>query len=181
MSKKKPENNNLIDKITPEQASTVLLALWESGSSIKAKIEDIIREVLTDVVYKDVCDDVSFSLASLCVDDVYEHSGSRRDGYHDPGEVAIEMLEDACREHEEQLERYHELGMYKAEREYCKGVMLALYKFDQDADDDLLAQAPEMASETFWYILDKWKKRCMLQNHIENMDNFIATECSEWK
>lgn len=119
MNKKKPESRNLIDKITPDQASTVLRTLWESDSSIKAKIEDANREVLTDVVYKDVCDDVSSSLASLCVDDVYEHSGRRRDGYHDPGEVAIEMLEDTCREYEEQMERYHELGMYEAEKEYC--------------------------------------------------------------
>ncbi len=91
------------------------------------------------------------------------------------------MLEDACRDYEKQMERYRELAMDETEKESCKGVLLALYKFEQDADDDFLEQAPEMVSETFGYILDKWKKGCKRQNHIKEMDNFIATECSDWK
>lgn len=181
MSVKKQGENYLIDKITPEQARTVLRKLWESNSSVKDKIEALIREMLSDVDYKEVCEDVTFSLEELNVEDVYEHSGRRRDGYHDPGDVAIEMLEEACREYEEQMKRYHELGMYDVEKEYCKGVLLALYRFEQYADKDFLAQAPDVAASTFEFIFENWKKRCLNKKHIEEMDKFIAAECGNWK
>ena len=167
MRKKKTKKNSLIDQITAIQASEVLRLLWNSDSEVRKKIEVAIKEQLIDVDYNEVCSEVDLALSCLDVDEVYDHSGQRQDGYHDPGEVAIEMLENVCQEYEEQMKRYHQLQMYEAEMEFCKGVLLALYKFEDNADEDFIAQAPEMAGETFRYILDDWKKRCYNKKYIK--------------
>ncbi|MCG6945515.1 MAG: hypothetical protein LJE87_09240, partial [Deltaproteobacteria bacterium] len=163
------KKDSLIDQITATQASEVLRSLWNSDSEIRKKIEAVIKEQLSDVDYNEVCSEVGLALNSLNVDEVYDHSGRRRDGYHDPGEVAIEMLENVCHEYEEQMKRYHQLQMYEAEKEFCKGVLLSLYEFEDNADEDFIAQAPEMAGETFKFILDDWKKRCHNKNYIKEM------------
>ncbi len=175
------KKNNLIDQITAIQASEVLRSLWNSDSEIRKKIEVVIKEQLINVDCNEVCSEVGLDLSSLNVDDVYDHSGRRRDGYHDPGEVAFEMLENVCHEYEEQMKRYHQLQMYESEMEFCKGVLLALYEFEDYVDEDFIAQAPEMAGETFSRILDDWKKRCQKKNYIKDMEHFIEDKCIKWK
>ncbi len=181
MSSQKNETQLLIDKITPDQALTVLRKLWKSDPAIKRTIESSINELLTNVNYSEVSEELLSALVMLSVEDVYDNAGSYRDGYHDPGDVAIEMLEGACQEYIDQMMKYYELGMEKEELEYCKGILLALYTFGQTADDEFIDQAPDMMSETFRDILDKWKQRCRNSNYRSVMEKFIKSECDKWK
>lgn len=86
---------DILKMITPEQAATVLTTLAASDPEVRRKARVIARKLLGDVDVEELAEEVFWVLDAIAVEQVWDRSGRKRDGYVDPGEAAWQLLEEA--------------------------------------------------------------------------------------
>ena len=74
---------NIFDAISADDAYQILQRLANENPVVAKRIEEIAEVSLGGVDIEDVADDVYYDLNSLEVEDVWDNSGSTRDGYVD--------------------------------------------------------------------------------------------------
>jgi hypothetical protein len=180
LPQKKKQQTKIIDQITPDQATSVLRNLWHAYPDFRVRIESEIKNELTAVNCYDVASDVESSLDSLDEEELYDRSGPTRNGYHDPGEMAGIMVEEALAPYQDQLNRYYEMGMHCEAKELCKGVLKGLYEYARNSDTPFSQYATDSPAEMFGWILDEWNKKNKKKVDQMEMKEFIDKECSDW-
>lgn len=148
-----------IDKIKPEEALSVLRKLAQN-KEICPKIERIVETMLSRVSIDEISSNVLSALDSLDVEDLWKNSGPGRYGYHDPGEVAWEMFEEAMAPFEADLKRYQELSMHSEAMEYCIGILIGIDLFKSKSVSEFKNWAPDAPEEYFFSILEVWRGNC---------------------
>jgi len=176
---KKP-TAKIIDQITPGQAVLVLRNLWHACPDFRVRIEAEIKNALTILDYNEVARDVESSLDFLDEKELYDRSGPSRTGYHDPGEMASIMVEEALAPYQDQLKRYYEMGMHYEAKEFCKGVLKGLYEYARNSSTPFSQYAMDAPAEMFGWILDEWIKKNKKKVYQVEMKEFIEKECSDW-
>jgi hypothetical protein len=176
---KKP-TAKIIDQITPGQAVSVLRNLWHAYPDFRVRIEAEIKNALTIVDYNEVAGDVESSLDFLDEEELYDRSGPSRTGYHDPGEMAIIMVEEVLAPYQDQLRRYCEMGLHREAKELCKGVLKGLYEYARNSSTPFSQYAMDAPAEMFGWILDEWKKKNRNKADQAEMKEFLEKECREW-
>ena len=73
----------------------ILKDLSTRDTSMVKIIEEAAIEYLTGVDIDEVASEVQMELEFLDIEDVYDRSGSTRDGYVDPGDTAWQIFGDA--------------------------------------------------------------------------------------
>ena len=177
---KRNQQAKIIDQITPGQAVSVLQNLWHTYPDFRVRIEAEIKNALTIVDYNEIASDVESSLDSLDEEELYDRSGPSRTGYHDPGEMAIIMVEEVLAPYQDQLERYYEMGMHHEAKALCKGVLKGLYEYARNSSTPFSQYAMDAPAEMFGWILDEWKKKNKKKVDQAEMKGFIEKECSDW-
>jgi hypothetical protein len=177
---KRKQQAKVIDQITPDQAISVLQRLWHACPDFRAKIKTEIRKALTIVDYNEVARDLESSLDFLDEEELYDRSGPSRSGYHDPGEMAMIMVEEVLTSYQEQLERYYEMDMQREARELCKGVLKGLYEYARNSSTPFSRYAVDAPAEMFGWILDEWKKKNKKKADRADMEEFVKKECGDW-
>ena len=177
---KRKQQAKIIDQITPSQAVSVLQNLWHAHPDFRARIEAEIKNALTIVDYNEVARDLESSLDFLDEEELYDRSGASRSGYHDPGEMAIIMVEEVLTPYQEQLKRYYEMDMHREAKELCKGVLKGLYEYARNSSTPFSQYAMDAPAEMFGWILDEWKKKNKKKVDQVEMEEFIKKECSDW-
>ena len=84
----------LIDNIDAADALAILRILANEDVYLEKKIEQILKEYLSEVDIEEIASQVYFDLNGLEVEEVWDRSGSTRFGYVDPNEAAYEMFEE---------------------------------------------------------------------------------------
>jgi hypothetical protein len=177
---KKAGREKMVDQITPEQAASVLRKLWHVCPDVRERIEAEIEAALKAIDYDEVACDVESSLEFLDEEELFDRSGPRRTGYHDPGEMAGMMIEEALEPFQDQLKRYYEMGMVREATEYCRGILKGLYAYKMTLSGTFSEYALETPQELFACLRDGWKKRNEGKADRAKMDRFIENECTEW-
>lgn len=172
--------DELIQNLTPEQALEAVRRLAAEGGEIREAILRQARSVLADVDLHETAEEVFFALDLIDVDECCERSGSRRNGYKSPDEAALEMMEEELDPFFEQAGRYHELGMLEEEKVYCMGVILGIYRFEQESKSEFKEWSVDNPAECADYLLGQWRKGCGDQAAAKEMDNFIKRSCPQW-
>ena len=113
--------NDMIAKLTAEQALDVLKRLSEKGGEIGDAVLTEAMKVLREIDLDGTANNVFFVLDSIDVQDCWHRSGKTRHGYTSPDEAAVEIMEEELQPFFEQAVRYHELGMPQQETTYCMG------------------------------------------------------------
>jgi len=90
MAKRKGKTNSarstkkdILTTITQNEAFTILKSLAKEDENIKKRIEQLAIEYLEDVDVEEIADAVYFDLDLIEVEDLWDRSGSTRDGYVD--------------------------------------------------------------------------------------------------
>ena len=109
--KKDKVEKKVLDEITAEDAFAILNILAREDSAIAERIEQIALDYLTGVDIDEIAESVRSDLDHLAVEEIWDRSGSTRDGYVDPGDMGVIMFEDAMEPYMEQLKKYQELSM----------------------------------------------------------------------
>ena len=86
--------DDVIKKLTTEQALEVVKRLAEKGDEIREAVLTEARAALTEIDLDETADEVFFVLDSIDVQDCWDRSGRSRNGYTSPDEAAAEIVEE---------------------------------------------------------------------------------------
>lgn len=128
---------------------------------------------LRGVDMEEVADDVFSVLDCINVEDVWDQSGSKREGYVDPNDKAWEFFEEALEPFLEKLKRYLKLSMYAEAKNYCLGILKGLYMFENKSTTEFADWAVDAPSENFESVLDEWKKWQKNPKDVAEVEEYI--------
>ncbi|MCX9012799.1 MAG: hypothetical protein OIN66_16985 [Candidatus Methanoperedens sp.] len=63
---------------------------------------------------------------------------------------------------------------------HCMEILKGLYKFEKEAATEFQDWAVDDPHDSFRHILEEWGKRNKDPKDVEEMDEFIKKNCSEW-
>ena len=170
----------LLDNISSDQALMVLKKIWVKGGEFRKSIESEIEGLLRNVNVDEIVDDIIFALGSIDVHDLWDRSGPSSNGYSSPEDMAVEMIEEELAPFYDQMDRYHELGMYEEEKLQCMGVLKGLYDYEKGADSEFSDWASDISAECFSFLLKKWTQRSSHIHHKKEMTEFVQVNCPDW-
>ena len=171
---------NLIDKISPNEALTILKQLAKADKIIEKKIIGIADGIIRNVDVEEICEEVFFVLDGIDVHELWDRSGSTSYGYISPEEMAVEMMEEELDSFNQEVIRLCELNMQKEAKLYCMGVLKGIYKYAHESKSEFKDWAADVPGECFSYLVDEWKKRSKNNTEIKEMNSFLKKECSRW-
>jgi hypothetical protein len=171
---------NVLESITGDDALAILKALAASDRRLALEIEAIAKERFSSVEMDAIAADVMMGLESLVVEDVFDRSGSKRDGYVDPGEAAWEMFEEALQPTWDEVGKYQQLSMLHEADVVCQGILKGIYDFEQECSSEYKELAVDAPAEYFGRVLDDWKKLFGQRPPVDRMTEFLKTHCSAW-
>jgi hypothetical protein len=146
----------LLEHLKPEEAAEVLRRLLRTHADLTNEAERIAKAVLTQVDFEDTASAVEDAVTGVDIDDIYARAGKHEWGYVEPDEAAVEILNSALEPFIEDIQRQIDLGLEAESLEMCKGVVLGLYRAEQESEDEVLQLAPEFPAETAAYAIEVW-------------------------
>lgn len=176
MSKKK----NILDEINEEDAYVILRKLISEDKDIKKRIEKIAIDHFSDVDNEDIAEQVFCELDRIDVHDLWDQSGSTRDGYVDPYERSWEMFEEQLEPFIDQMRKYLHLAMYPEAKQYCIGILKGLHSFEKNATTEFADWAEDAPKNYFEIVYEKWKEKHSIKEDIEEVDQLIKKELNDW-
>lgn len=172
--------NKILDKISGEEALTILRQLAKNDPKIGKQIEKEAEKLLKKIDLEEICEDVYSVLDGIDVEELWDRSGASRYGYSSPEEMAVEMMEEELEPYNKEVVKYLELGMAKEAKLYCMGVLKGIYQYEQESKSEFKDWAADVAGECFGYLLEEWKKRINNKDDLIETDKFLEKECSKW-
>ncbi len=139
----------LLAGLLPEEAARVLQLLLERRPELAPDVEEIARATLTSADIETIAQDAAQAVLALDLDDLGGRAGRTSGGYVGPTEAAWELLGEALDPLLGDVERHIELGLEAPAVATCAGIVLGLYRCQQDERTDrLLGWAPDFPAET---------------------------------
>src|SRR5260370_12124351 len=130
---KVPPCSRVLESLTGSDALSILKILAKRDERLAREIDAVAGELLGEVDVAGVAANVMDELESLDVDDIFDKSGARRDGYVDPGEAAFQMFEEALAPFLQDMERYRTLGLPEQANACCLGILQGIYDFAEES------------------------------------------------
>ena len=172
--------NDVIGKLTSEQALEIVERLCRKGGDIRDAIVAEAMNVLTEFSLEETADEVFDALDLIDVQDCLDQAGGVRDGYTSADEAAVDIIEEELQPFFDQVERYHELGMPEQEATYCMAVILGIYRFEHESKSEFKKLAEDVPAECAANLLEEWRTRNPSQAGIDAMYGFIRERCPKW-
>jgi hypothetical protein len=135
-------------KMSPVEQAAILQTLLQQHPALKPEAEAIAIEIVSASSSEDVAYDVFEAVTSLTMDDLDGRAGEHSWGYVEPTEAAWELLQESIQIFVDDMKRRLELGLKPAAEAVCIGIVVGLYKANDDSSDLLLGWAPDFAAET---------------------------------
>ena len=179
-NKKKKKRKNIFDIISKEDAFDVLKILYDRDKIIAKQIEAIVDDLLRQIDIDNVSEEVYFDLDSLDVEELWQRSGSTRDGYIEPHEMSWEMIEDALEPFLNELKKYQELSLFNEAKQYIMGILKGIYLYEKKSNSEFKDWAVDAPGEFFESIFDDWKKSCKIDKDIDEVSCFVEENCNAW-
>ena len=155
--KNKPAKNSLMNGLRPEESATVLRRLLAAHPDLEAEAENIAKSVLHEVDLESIANEVEDAVRALDYDDLNGRAGRHEWGYVEPGDAAMEILEETVEPFIEDLKRHIDLGLEADALEVCKGLILGLYRLEHGENCTLMDWAPDFPSEAAGRALETWR------------------------
>jgi hypothetical protein len=171
---------DILATITPDDALAILKSLAKEDKNIKKRIEQLAIEYLEGVDVEEIADAVYFDLDLIEVEELWDRSGSTRDGYVDVNEEAWVMFEEALEPYTDEIKRYHDRSMAAQVKLYCMGILKGIYLFEKESTSQYKDWAVDAPKDFFSRISRDWKGVCKFREDLDEMDHFIEQECPEW-
>lgn len=152
MSKRKqrltpPKKTGSLDQLKGNEAVAVLRILLEKRPALRKEVEALAKSVIGDVSTEDVADQVEGAVRSLDLDDLDSRAGRHRDGYVEPSQAAVDLIEEAVMPFIEDMTRRAEAGQAEAALRSCVGIVLGLYRLRDQHGDEFLGWAVDSPDE----------------------------------
>jgi hypothetical protein len=173
--------NDVTGKITSEQALLIVQRLCRKGGDIRDAVVAEAISLLSEFSLDEIADEVFDALDLIDIQDCRDLAGASHDGsYTSPVEAAVDVIEEELQPFFDQVERYHDLGMIEQEAAYCKGVLLGIYRFEQDSQAEIKELAEDIPAECAGSLLDEWRKRNPDKAGVAAVEGFVRERCPKW-
>ena len=178
--------DNLITRLTAEQAKQVLERLGHKagpiGEAVGAEVKNLLSEVGSPEIVDahEVADDVFCVLNSIDVEDCWNQSGSTRYGYTSPDEAAEQIVETELQQFFDQIEEFHKSGLFDQEATYCMGVLLGIYRYERESKSEFRSWCEDIPGLYADLLLTQWQDRNKGTAAVTAVHNFVRESCPEW-
>ena len=126
-------------------------------SDLSDRIMKMVKMSLSNIDADKIADNVFNSLNSIDVEDLWSNSGKTRYGYSEPTEVAYEMLDGEVSVFIREMKQYRDLGMYKEEKEYCKGILAGVLRYGNEGKNEFRDWTADDSYTIADNIIYEWK------------------------
>ncbi len=75
---------NIINKISPDEALTILRQITKTDKELKKKIIELAESLFKDVDVDEICEAVFYALGGIDVHELWDRAGPKTDGYTSP-------------------------------------------------------------------------------------------------
>jgi len=173
------KKDDILDKISPDEALEILRQLTKTDNELKTKIIKLAEDLFRDVDVEQICEDVFYALDGIDVHELWDRAGPKADGYTSPEEMSVEMFEETLEPFVQEIERLLNLKMLREAKLYCMGILKGIYQYEEDSESEFKNWASDVPGESFGNILRKWGKNS--NNKVKKeMKEFIKKECPDW-
>ncbi len=171
---------DVFDAISSDDAFAILRRLAREDQEIAKRIEQIAIEYLESADIEDVAFEVYFALDHIEVEEVWDRSGSTREEYVDPTEMAWQIFEEALEPFREELRKYQRLLMYAEAKKHCLGILEGIYKFEKESTSEYKDWAVDAPREYFEHVLKEWKNGQNSPEDVAEVEDFIKKNFAGW-
>lgn len=170
----------VLSDIGIEHACEILKRLADEDTRISRRIDALAIECLTKVDPDAIAESVFCDLNGLDVEELWKNSGSTRDGYVEPGELASEMFGEVLEPYIDELRKCQKLSRNEAAKQHCMGILKGIYKFEQEATTEFKDWAVDDPNEYFVQVLEEWMNVNKNPKKLEEMRDFVKKNFPEW-
>ncbi len=175
-----PSQSRILESLTGSDALSILKILADRDERLAREIDAVAGELLGEVNVAGVAANVKDELESLDVDDIFDKSGARRDGYVDPGEAAFQMFEEALAPFLQDMERYRALGLPEQASACCLGILQGIYDFDKDSSTQYKEWGVDAPEEYFGQVANAWENIYHGKPPLLKLEGFVKEHCPDY-
>lgn len=159
MTRKKADKDEMayLSTLTDNQAHLVLVHLLRSDPSLIHRAADIARDLLSGIDEEGITAEVCGALGVLDVHQLWDESGSTRDGYVDVSEHSYEMMEEIIEPFLEEMERYLDRGMYDDALAYSRGIIKGICVYMTEEAGEFADWAVDNDDGLTYDVIERWK------------------------
>ena len=172
--------DQIVAALTETQKAELIRRLHDRGGEVRQALLEEARNVLKDVDSHEVAEEVFMDLDMIQVETLWNNSGPTRDGYISPEDEAMDLIEHELEPHVQQVWDYLHLDMHAEARTYLQGILLGLYRYDQESDSEFKDWAVDIPINLFGALLDNWREKTGNFSRKTEIDAFCQQMCSNW-
>jgi len=170
----------MINQLSPQDALAVLKTLARDDEQLAARIAEIATAQLSDIDPEEVAFGLYEELELLEVEEVWDRAGPSHHGYVDPAEAADQMIDEVIAPYLEELKKYQALGMNAQANRMSMGLLLGLYRFEDESTSKFKEWEPDAAGVFAEVAVDAWKAGDPSRADVKALRTFIKDELSGW-
>jgi hypothetical protein len=174
------EPDRIIDRLSPNDALAILKVLAREDKGLAARIVEIATAHLDEIDPGEVAFELYDELNTLRVEEVWDRAGPTRQGYVDPGEAAGQMVKETIEPYLEEISKYQALGMNAQANRMCMGLLLGLYKFDDESTSEFKDWAPDAPGIFAEQVVEVWKAGSPDRADVKALRTFIGEALFGW-
>lgn len=172
-----------LDKLTSEEAHTVLCELLKSRPELQPEADELAGNVITSPSIEEIADEVFHAVTSIDLDALNERAGSHSWGYVEPSEAACELLDESLDDLIANMKRQAELGLAAGAEAICVGIVEGLYRVRNVNSDGALGWAPDFPIEEAGHVLEEFIRSSSSDAKLvasQPLLEILAARAPEW-
>jgi hypothetical protein len=167
--------SGILDRLAGEEANAVLRQLLETHSELRPEAERIARGLISSQSIEDIAAEISDAMIGVDLDALNGRAGKHAWGYVEPGEAAMELLEEAIQDRVEDMKRRVEVDMVASAQAVCAGIVVGLYACRKTNSDGALGWAPDFPAEHAGFIVQEFLGLSRHKLTSADRDKFIES------
>jgi hypothetical protein len=174
---------DLLQRLSPEEAAAVLGHLLEKHPELRSEAEQFATDYVSSSSFEEVAQAVYDRIVSIDLNALSGRAGKHSWGYVEPGEAAIELMDESIQDLVDDMKRKAELGLLPEARVVCAGIVQGLYRARGTNSDGALGWAPDFPGEHADYVVGDFLRACPREHRKEarkHLTEILAKCAPEW-
>jgi hypothetical protein len=144
---------------------------------LRRKARRLAYQLMGEVDVEEVAEGVFWDLDSIAVEEVWDRSGRKRDGYVDPGEAAWQVYAEALAPALDSLRQFQRLGLTLQAKRQCMGILKGVYRFEKESHSEFKAWAVDAPAHYFTSTYQEWRRESTSKQDVAEVRRCVKGFC----